>query len=605
MAFPISTYRYPGVKPFETSEQDLFFGRDRDIQDLFDLIRVEKLVVLFGKSGYGKSSLLNAGIFPLLTSYHSSVKEQIRYEPLVVRFGTYSETNEDYFRNSLGSKNHSPLGMLVSKMNEQFGKESAPESNPELLLQLTGKKSLWYELKRRQDMNIPKRFVLIFDQFEEFFSYPVKEQQDFKDQLTEMLYQSLPNPVREAAPTLDRSLRLFLSEPIDLRIVVAIRSDRMSLLDTLKDQFPSILYRTYQLKGLTTEQAREAIVQPAGIKHERFQSPRFIFTEEAITKILDELQTQNTHVYSSEGAKARVEAFQLQILCEHLESEIRNGKIASHDDNSLPTVGLDDLPSMLNLYENYYNRKLSELAPGLQDYAQLVLEEGLLTEDAITGEGLRMSVDSRALTSQFNLNDLEEDLLEALSNTFLIRAENNSVGGINYEISHDTLVPPIVMAKKTRKNREAQATFHIEQQAAEIRLKEEARKRRVAEQITQRTRLLAAAAFTALVFALFALFWALNAQKNAEGALAKYKYEEGERIKAQGEVRKRNFEEAVNRAYGQLGGGKSCVSTETAELIEKLSAGIDEKRYVNQLIMALNIKISQNKAGCALIKSPK
>ena len=52
-------YRYPGVKPFEADEQALFFGRDRDIQDLCDLIRVEKLSVLFGKSGYGKSHSYN------------------------------------------------------------------------------------------------------------------------------------------------------------------------------------------------------------------------------------------------------------------------------------------------------------------------------------------------------------------------------------------------------------------------------------------------------------------------------------------------------------------------------------------------------------------
>ena len=56
--------RYPGVKPFATTEQELFFGRDRDIEDLWNLLWLSKLVVLFGKSGYGKSSLINAGILP-------------------------------------------------------------------------------------------------------------------------------------------------------------------------------------------------------------------------------------------------------------------------------------------------------------------------------------------------------------------------------------------------------------------------------------------------------------------------------------------------------------------------------------------------------------
>ena len=50
--------RYPGVRPFETRERPLFFGRARDVADLYDLLLLEKLLVLFGKSGYGKSSLL-------------------------------------------------------------------------------------------------------------------------------------------------------------------------------------------------------------------------------------------------------------------------------------------------------------------------------------------------------------------------------------------------------------------------------------------------------------------------------------------------------------------------------------------------------------------
>jgi len=57
-------YRYPGVRPFDTTQSGQFFGRRRDILDLLDRITLEKLVVVFGKSGYGKSSLLNAGILP-------------------------------------------------------------------------------------------------------------------------------------------------------------------------------------------------------------------------------------------------------------------------------------------------------------------------------------------------------------------------------------------------------------------------------------------------------------------------------------------------------------------------------------------------------------
>ena len=44
----MSNRRYPGVKPFEAEERDRFFGRDRDIRDLYGMMQLEKLVVLFG-----------------------------------------------------------------------------------------------------------------------------------------------------------------------------------------------------------------------------------------------------------------------------------------------------------------------------------------------------------------------------------------------------------------------------------------------------------------------------------------------------------------------------------------------------------------------------
>ena len=58
-------YRYPGVKPFSEDERHVFYGRSADTKKLYQFINLEKLVLLYGKSGLGKSSLLNAGVLPL------------------------------------------------------------------------------------------------------------------------------------------------------------------------------------------------------------------------------------------------------------------------------------------------------------------------------------------------------------------------------------------------------------------------------------------------------------------------------------------------------------------------------------------------------------
>ena len=66
MSSPRTKYRYPGLKPFSAEEKHIFFGREQDIDQLSKLIRIESPIVLYGKSGLGKSSLLSAGVIPQL-----------------------------------------------------------------------------------------------------------------------------------------------------------------------------------------------------------------------------------------------------------------------------------------------------------------------------------------------------------------------------------------------------------------------------------------------------------------------------------------------------------------------------------------------------------
>ena len=69
METPAPRYdRYPGIRSFSdnAAEQQLFFGRDREVRELLHQILSTQLLVVYGKSGRGKTSLLQAGIFPRL-----------------------------------------------------------------------------------------------------------------------------------------------------------------------------------------------------------------------------------------------------------------------------------------------------------------------------------------------------------------------------------------------------------------------------------------------------------------------------------------------------------------------------------------------------------
>jgi Leucine-rich repeat (LRR) protein len=434
-------FRYPGVQPFQTSDRHIFFGRDEDRDKLYQLILLEKMLVLFGKSGYGKSSLLNAAIIPLLTD----PEKRVQFVPLEIKFGNYAPGRS------------APLKCML----ERLGAALPDTQNGAFLQDEPGSDSLWHFFKRKQG-DRPLRIVLFFDQFEEFFTYPAEQQQEFRWQLAELLFTDIPQALRDRFETLAPTHQDFLSETLHVKTVFAIRSDRMSLLDSMKDALPTILHKRYELRPLTRQQAEQAIVQPALAGHDekeswrdRYDSPPFEYQQEAINAMLAPLMKTE----GMEAGQAGVEAFLLQILCEYVEDLVKKGKVPDPeksgqalDGNGLPDITPAQLPDMNNLLEDYVHRKLDELDPARCPAACRLLEEGLLAEDA--GEGRRTSVDGKTLLGQFRQQGLTQPVLDDLEKTYLVRREPNTVGGFSYELSHDRLVAPVMKMKGERKEKE-------------------------------------------------------------------------------------------------------------------------------------------------------
>lgn len=213
-------YRYPGTQPFSTSQQHIFFGRKQDIEDLYRHINLERMVVLYAKSGLGKSSLLNAGIVP-------KIEADGRYTPLNIRFGAYQKGNEE-----------SPLFLTKAAIRSNT---SAPTILNDLIPE---EDSLWSLVKEQQILaKGTKDYLLIFDQFEELFTYPEHLIQSFKRELSELVHTTIPHRFREVVEqriksspnSIDQTRLDLLHTPFDLKVVMAIRSDRISLLNGLSD----------------------------------------------------------------------------------------------------------------------------------------------------------------------------------------------------------------------------------------------------------------------------------------------------------------------------------------------------------------------------------
>ncbi len=57
---------YPGLKPFQEEDLEYFFGRTTQIADIVERLETSRFVTVIGGSGSGKSSLVLAGVIPLL-----------------------------------------------------------------------------------------------------------------------------------------------------------------------------------------------------------------------------------------------------------------------------------------------------------------------------------------------------------------------------------------------------------------------------------------------------------------------------------------------------------------------------------------------------------
>lgn len=504
----MSNLRYPGVRPFEINERHLFFGRARDIADLYDLVLLENLLVLFGKSGYGKSSLLKAGIIPLFTEFASEAKGQ--FQPIEIRFGSYQ-----------GDKSLSPLDAALSALRKDL-----PVNKEAEFLQpfLDGKNTFWTECKRRQQAE-GGRFLMIFDQFEEFFTYPVAQQEAFSAQLAEAIYEATPQNIRnQLSGKLNVDQRKFLARPFELKVIFSIRADKLSLLDSMKLQLPAILSKRYELKALDEKQARSAIVRPALLSADDgdFSTPSFSFTDGALNDIIAKL---------SDEKGGRIESFQLQVVCQYLERQVQRGAISDRDGDDQPDIFPEDLPNFDTVFEDYYKDKLSELNESEKYAARVVVEDGLLFVNEATGEARRLSKDPGELVQTYGRQGVNHALLQKLEATYLLRREANNIGTFNYEISHDTLIAPITRSREAR------------------RLEEERGK---AAQRTRRYLLLALGSIALMIGAIALMLWAFRERDKAEEALDKLTVEQAARDFLEFKSKKQDATNFVSVGYCDL-----------------------------------------------------
>ena len=395
-------YRYPGPQSFTEEDEGIFFGRKREAKALYDLIMVQPLVVLFAKSGMGKTSLLQAGIIPRLRF--------TEYDPFMVR---------------LNDVQIPPEQQALRKINPK-----APADT-----------TLWNEIIHyNREHGTP---LLIFDQFEEIFTlYSDEQRAAFVRQLADVINGTLPESLRQhiregmIAGKLDTAAVAELERTPRVKIVLSIRSDLLHYLHLLSPEIPSILRNRFELLGLRPEQAREAIVNPAAEAQEAgdYASPAFSYSPEAVAQILSYLSRRQQSLFTGNRQEPEIESFQLQLLCEYIER-----KLIAHPSSFITPDFYGGESGIEQILSQFYAKTLAVIPDSRQrEKTRRLLEDHLMKNER------RVSVDETTITQT---HGVRADTLDLLVNKRLLRQDVRETGEY-FEISHDTLLGPILKSKQ-------------------------------------------------------------------------------------------------------------------------------------------------------------
>jgi hypothetical protein len=67
---------FPGLRPFAFADHEFFFGREDQSFELYRRLDRSRFIAVVGSSGSGKSSLVRAGLLPLLEKERDEVLER-------------------------------------------------------------------------------------------------------------------------------------------------------------------------------------------------------------------------------------------------------------------------------------------------------------------------------------------------------------------------------------------------------------------------------------------------------------------------------------------------------------------------------------------------
>src|SRR6516165_8269892 len=263
MTAELSANPFPGLRPFEADEHDLFFGREGQSEEILRRLREQRLVAVVGTSGSGKSSLVRAGLLPYL---HGGFLPDAGSQWCVALFRPGANPIENLaialdapaalgqapqavsaLRAENGaSASSAPQGAAVGSLDEAAARSTLP-------LEVTLRRGGLGLIEAVQLARLPsdRQLLIVVDQFEEVFRFAEASDR--------------PGRNEDAAAFVKLLLEASRQRELPIYVVITMRSDYIGDCARYRDLPEAVTSGLYLIPRMTREQWRAAIIEPVRV----------------------------------------------------------------------------------------------------------------------------------------------------------------------------------------------------------------------------------------------------------------------------------------------------------------------------------------------------
>lgn len=394
-------YPFKFLDSYTKEDTDIFFGREEETDILYDMVFQSNIVLVYGESGTGKSSLIQCGL--------SSKFQSHDWLPINIRRGNnLNDAMQKALELRMGNKEESSadeLGWLDDIMEEEASQETNEESK-------------WGTVFKSIYLNHFKPIYIIFDQFEELYILGDREEQHQFIQSVEEI--------------------LSVNQPVTL--LFSIREEYLGYLYDFEKAVPQLLRKKLRIEPMNLGKVQEVIVGAS-----KYENSNVTLQQGQETDIAKGIFEQ----IKGGGKRLTIELPYLQVFLDKLYLSITEDD-SRQADALISSQAVAELGNIDDILRDFLEEQVKKIhGKLLQQHDQpsetlwkvlspFATLEG--TKEPISKQDLYDRLDTALFAYAPSPQQAIEAIVEGFVNSRILRySESNEL----YEISHDSLAQRI------------------------------------------------------------------------------------------------------------------------------------------------------------------